>query len=206
MADPARFWNRIARRYAKRPVADEDAYQHKLKITRSYLRPDMNLLEIGCGTGSTALAHAPLVGHIDAIDFSEAMIGIARDKAAAAGVSNVSFRCLAIADLDAPAAAYDMVLGLSILHLLDDWRALIAQVHALLRPGGLFVSSTACIADIMPLFRLVAPLGSAVGVLPRVSIFTAAELRAAITGAGFSIEHDWQPAPRQALFIVARKQ
>ena len=206
MADPARFWNRIARRYAKRPVADEDAYQHKLKITRSYLRPDMNLLEIGCGTGSTALAHAPLVGHIDAIDFSEAMIGIARDKAAAAGVSNVSFRCLAIADLDAPAAAYDMVLGLSILHLLDDWRALIARVHALLRPGGLFVSSTACIADIMPLFRLVAPLGSAVGVLPRVSIFTAEALRAAITGAGFSIEHDWQPAPRQALFIVARKQ
>ncbi len=47
----ARFWDRIAKRYARTPVADEAAYQRKLKITRGYLRPDMEVMEFGCGTG-----------------------------------------------------------------------------------------------------------------------------------------------------------
>ena len=53
------FWNRIANRYSKQPVGDETAYQKKLQITRDYLEPHMEVLELGCGTGSTAIAHAP---------------------------------------------------------------------------------------------------------------------------------------------------
>ena len=55
MATSARFWDRIAERYSKSPVADEAAYQKKLQVTREYFRPDMEVLEIGCGTGSTAI-------------------------------------------------------------------------------------------------------------------------------------------------------
>ena len=68
------FWNRIARRYARQPVADQAAYEHKLAVTQGYLRPEMELVEIGCGTGSTALVHAPRVRHITAFDGSSAMI------------------------------------------------------------------------------------------------------------------------------------
>ena len=77
-----RFWDRLAERYAQQPIADEVAYQTKLKVTRGYLRPDMDLLDFGCGTGGTAIIHAPYVRHIKAIDFSEAMLAIARGKAA----------------------------------------------------------------------------------------------------------------------------
>ena len=35
-----RFWDRIAERYARQPIADEAAYQKKLEQTREYLRPD----------------------------------------------------------------------------------------------------------------------------------------------------------------------
>src|SRR5215217_1657238 len=59
-----RFWDNLAERYARQPIADEAAYQTKLDITRSYLHPDMAVLEFGCGTGSTALQHAPHVRHI----------------------------------------------------------------------------------------------------------------------------------------------
>ena len=55
----SRFWDRVAEGYAKKPVADEAAYQKKLQVTRDYFRPDMEVLEFGCGTGSTAIAHAP---------------------------------------------------------------------------------------------------------------------------------------------------
>jgi len=77
----AKFWDRIADRYSRKPVADEAAYQKKLQVTREYLRPDMEVLEFGCGTGSTAIVHAPCVKQIRAIDVSAKMIEIARHKA-----------------------------------------------------------------------------------------------------------------------------
>jgi len=46
----------------------------------------------------------------------------------------------------------DAVLGLSILHLLDNKEEVIAKVHRTLKPGGIFVTSTACIGDTMMRF------------------------------------------------------
>ncbi|MDH3441394.1 MAG: class I SAM-dependent methyltransferase, partial [Gammaproteobacteria bacterium] len=120
MHESARFWDKIAPRYSRKPVSDEAAYQKKLEVTREYLRPDMDVLEFGCGTGSTAIAHAPYVKHILATDISPKMIEIARDKAAADEVENVTFRVATIEDLDASDSAFDAALGLSILHLLED--------------------------------------------------------------------------------------
>ena len=41
MADQsAKFWDNVAERYSRRPVADEAAYQKKLAVTRGYFRPD----------------------------------------------------------------------------------------------------------------------------------------------------------------------
>ena len=145
MRQPSRFWDRIAERYAKRPVADEDAYQKKLQVTRDYLRPDMEVLEFGCGTGSTAIAHAPYVKHIQAIDISSKMIDIAQRKAAADNVENVTFVQSGIEEYSAPDQSLDAVLGLSILHLLENKEEAIAKVHRMLKPGGIFVTSTACL-------------------------------------------------------------
>lgn len=200
-----RFWDRTAKRYARKPVPDEAIYQRKLAITREYLRPDMSVMEFGCGTGSTALAHAPYVTHVHAIDFSAKMIEIAKAKADAAGIGNVTFTQSGIEEFDAPDASYDVILGLSVLHLLEDRKAAIAKVHRLLKLRGVFVSSTACIADMLPLFRYVAPAGRALGFLPYVDIFTGRELAADLHEAGFAIEHQWQPGRKQAVFIVAGK-
>jgi ubiquinone/menaquinone biosynthesis C-methylase UbiE len=200
-----RFWDKIAERYARKPVADEAIYQRKLETTRKYLRPDMDVMEFGCGTGSTALAHAPYVRHIHAVDFSGQMLEIAKRKAEASGVSNVTFSQSGIEEFDAPDASFDVILGLSVLHLLENRKAAIAKVHRLLKPGGVFVSSTACIADMMPLIRYVAPAGRALGLMPYIDIFTKADLIADLTGAGFAIEHEWQPGPKQAIFLVAGK-
>ena len=201
----AKFWDRIAARYARSPVADEAAYQKKLAVTQALLRPDMELLEFGCGTGSTAIVHAPHVKHIRATDISAKMLDIARGKAEAAGVGNVTFERATIEALEAPDDSLDMVLGLSILHLLEDKDAAIAKAHAMLKPGGRFVSSTACLADSHNWLRLIAPAGKALGLMPYVSFFTKAELEQSLTQAGFEIEQSWQPGKGKAVFIVARK-
>ena len=89
MDQSTKFWDKIADRYARQPVADEAAYQKKLQVTRDYFRPDMEVLEIGCGTGSTAIAHTPYVNHIRAIDFSANMIAIAQQKANDQQINNI---------------------------------------------------------------------------------------------------------------------
>jgi ubiquinone/menaquinone biosynthesis C-methylase UbiE len=205
MAVASKFWDRLADHYARQPIADEDAYRTKLKVTQGYFRPDMEVLEFGCGTGGTAIIHAPFVRHIRAIDFSEKMLEIARAKAVDAGVENVSFERADIAELTAADGRYDAVLGLSILHLLADKDAVIAKVFAMLKPGGYFVSSTTCIGDTMKLFRFIAPLGKAMGLLPQLDVMTSGELVASLEAAGFGIDHQWQPGKGKAVFIVAQK-
>lgn len=199
-----KFWDKIAERYSKRPVADEEAYQEKLRVTREYLRPGMRVLEFGCGTGSTAIAHAPYVQHIQAIDVSANMIGIARGKARADGIENVTFEKSTIEELDVPDASFDAVLGLSILHLLDDKEAVIVRVHQVLKPGGIFVTSTACIGDSMKYFGIVAPVLPFFG-LPLVRVFTLEELKASFAAAGFTIDYQWEPGSGKAVFIIAVK-
>ncbi|MEM8789404.1 MAG: class I SAM-dependent methyltransferase [Pseudomonadota bacterium] len=201
-----RFWDRIAARYARQPVADETAYRRKLEVTQSYFQPDWQVLELGCGTGSTALAHAPHVAHILATDLSTRMLEIGRSKAALAGVRNVTFRQAAVEDFDAPPESFDAVLGLSLLHLLADERAALAKIRGLLKPGGIFVSSTVCMKDMTGVFfRLILPVGRALRVFPMVRSFSADTLRSNLRAAGFEIDHDWRPAPGKALFLVARK-
>ncbi len=205
MSRETRFWDRIAARYAKRPVPDEAAYRKKLNKTRKYFRPDMAVLEFGCGTGSTALAHAPYVAHIRATDMSANMIQIARGKARAMNVGNVTFQQATIEELDVAGGSQDAVLGLSILHLLADKEAVIAKVHRMLKPGGIFVSSTACLGDTMPWFKVIGPIGRWLRLIPRVAVFTREDLEVSLTSGGFEIDYQWQPGKGKAVFIIARK-
>jgi len=202
---PSGFWDRLAKRYAKQPVADAAAYQTKLEVTRGYLKADMEVLEFGCGTGTTALHHAPFVRHIRAIDISAKMLEIARTKATAADVTNVTFEQSGIEDLDAAGASYDAVMGHSILHLVEDRANVIARVHGLLKPGGVFVSSTVCLGGTMAALKLILPIGRFFGLLPLIRFFTVDELASDITDAGFGIVHQWQPGKDKAVFIVAIK-
>lgn len=191
--------------YAKSPVADQAAYEQKLAETQALMTPEMNVLEFGCGTGTTALHHAQHVKHVRATDISERMIEIAREKAQAAGIENVDFDVFDFDHLDVPDGAFDMVLGMSILHLVDDPQVAIAKAHRLLKPGGYFITSTACLGDTMGWFGLVGPIGHFFGLIPKVKIFKASELVDSIQAAGFEIETQWQKDKSVACFVVAKK-
>ncbi|MEM6451772.1 MAG: class I SAM-dependent methyltransferase [Cyanobacteria bacterium P01_D01_bin.105] len=205
MAQSTKFWDKIADKYAKMPIADEAAYQKKLAVTRDYFRPDMEVLEIGCGTGSTAILHAPYVQHIRAIDFSANMLAIVQDKAEAERIDNITFEQAAIEDLDIPNQSLDVVLGLSILHLLPNKDAASAQAYQMLKPGGLFITSTVCMGETMSWFKLVAPIGRVLGFLPFIQVLTAQTLADSLTQAGFELDYQWQPSKDKAVFIVAKK-
>ena len=205
MNQSVKFWDKIADKYSKQPIADEAAYEKKLKVTQEYLKPDWSILEFGCGTGGTAIIHAPHVKQIRAIDISSEMIKIAQGKADAEDINNITFEQLTIEELEAEDCTYDAVLGLSILHLLEDKKSAIAKVYQMLKPGGIFVTSTTCMGDAYSWFKFIAPIGKALGFFPVVKIFTAQHLIESLTDAGFAIDYQWQPSKDKAIFIVAKK-
>ncbi len=203
MSNAIPFWDRNAAGYAKRPVADPDSYQTKLEVTRRYLSETSRVLEVGCGTGSTAVAHAPYAEHILATDLSGKMLEIAQRKADEAGVENVEFRQVpveAIKEFD-----FDMVMAHSLLHLLEDKDQVIRQIYRMLKPGGVFVSSTICLGETHSWLRWIAKPAKLIGLFPLIRFFTGDALRDSMRSAGFEIEHDWQPGPKKALFLVARR-
>jgi ubiquinone/menaquinone biosynthesis C-methylase UbiE len=206
MDQSVKFWDKIAERYSQQPIADTAAYQKKLQVTREYFQPDMEVLEFGCGTGSTAISHAPYVKHIHALDISSKMIEIAHGRADANNVENVTFEQSTIDEFSVSDQTLDAVLGLSILHLLDNKEEVIAKVHKMLKPGGIFVTSTVCLGDSMMRFiRFVVPVGKFFGLLPMVKVFTRKDLEHSFTEAGFEIDYQWQPGKGKAVFIVAKK-
>ena len=205
----ARFWDRIAVKYAADPIADTDGYEATLQRVRSLLTADQDVLEIGCGTGTTALSLAPSTRRLLATDVSAGMIAIAREKLAAELVPRLSFE---VADADAAVAGeeeYDVVLAFNLLHLVTDLDRALELAMRALRPGGLLISKTACISEMNPLIPYLAlPLMRAVGKAPHVLCFDAAALQSAIARQGMdivSVERHGTRGKDIRVFIVARK-
>jgi ubiquinone/menaquinone biosynthesis C-methylase UbiE len=203
----AAFWDRIADRYAARAIRDEAAYARTIAATQALLQPGDRVLELGCGTGTTALRLADPAWEIEATDFSARMIAIAEEKARTAGVASVRF---AQADLTDPAAApgpFDVALAFNLLQLMPDLPGALAAIRARLRPGGLFVSKSLCLGEPgWRLARTVVAVLKAVGAAPPLRPLHIAALDAAVEAAGFEIlERGVFPERPPARFLAARR-
>lgn len=205
MGTATRFWNWNAERYSQQTIADDASYQKKLAMTQKILTPDMHVVEFGCGTGSTAVAHAPHVKTYHAIDVSQKMIEIGRGKAAEAGLSNLQFSVGTLEEAGEPDAGCDAVLGLNILHLLPDVEGTIGSVARILKPGGHFVSSTICLKELEGKLRWLGLATRVLPLFPTVRSFALADLEGMLTRAGFEIEERFEQR-RGVVFLVATKR
>jgi SAM-dependent methyltransferase len=115
------FWDKLAERYAKQPIANLASYERKLEVTKSRLSPTDAILDIGCGTGSLALELAPHVAAVHALDFSGEMIKIGKSKASDQNVTNITFHqsTLEAAEEFQP-GQFDGICAYNILHLVED--------------------------------------------------------------------------------------
>ncbi|WP_196138917.1 class I SAM-dependent methyltransferase [Aliikangiella sp. G2MR2-5] len=206
MTQTALFWDKISKKYAAKPVADEEAYQKKLAMTQAYLTHESKVLEFACGTGSTALVHAPLVSSYTAIDISPKMVEICKNKLSDTEIHNLEFKVATLDDYRQFENEYDVILGLSILHLLSNYKEVIAQTFKMLKPGGIFVSNTGCLSDHMAYMRFILPLMKLLGLAPHVEFFSRKELEQSMLSSGFIIEKAWlPPKSKTSYFVIARK-
>jgi len=187
-------------------VADEDAYERTLDRVRAYLTPTDRVLELGCGTGTTAVKLAGSAREILGTDYSQEMIAIATAKARLGGVTHVRFEQRTLDDPALGRESFDVLMAMNLLHLLSDLSARLERIRELLRPGGLFISKTPCVGDQGFALRLVIPLMRATGLAPYVNFVTERSLAAAIAGAGFEVvETGLYPRKTRSLLVVARK-
>lgn len=185
----ARFWDRAARGYAKSPIKDMTGYERTLARVAEHVGASDHVLELGCGTGSTALRLAPRVRRYHATDLAPEMVAIANEKLAAEPQQNLTFAAATAAEVPVPEGGYDAVLAFNLLHLVEDLDATLVEIRDCLRPGGVLIAKTALIKEMNVVIRGILPLMRVIGKAPKsVGVFGESALIAAMTRAGLTVE------------------
>lgn len=124
-------------------LGGERAYREKT-LEVAALETGESVLDVGCGTGTLAIAAKRRVGSagkVYGIDASPEMIARARKKAAKAA-SDVNFENAFVEDLPFANASFDVVLCTTMLHHLPEKarRQCLSEVGRVLKPGGRFLA------------------------------------------------------------------
>ena len=102
-----------------------------------HLRPDAEVLDVGCGPGTITLGLARRAGRTVGLDASAAMVEEARSLAVTSGVANAAFEVGSAYDLPYADGSFDVVYAHQVMqHLAEPVRAL-REARRVLRPGGL---------------------------------------------------------------------
>ena len=102
-------------------------------------QPGHRVLELAAGPGDTGLLAAELIqpgGTLISTDAVEAMVEIARARAAELGIDNAEFRTMDAEWLDLPTASIDGVIARWGYMLLADPATALGETRRVLRPGG----------------------------------------------------------------------
>lgn len=97
--------------------------------------PDMDVLDIGCGTGLVTFALQPHVRTVTAIDSSQGMLDELEKKVAARSLANVRTRLVDLEKDDLP-GPFDLVASSMTFHHIKDTDLLLERIAGILKPGG----------------------------------------------------------------------
>jgi len=107
-------------------------WARRVKMLSTHLHPGMSVLELGCGTGYFTRELARSGAQLAAIDVSPELLEIAKANCSA---PNVRYEIQNAYALNYPDAAFDSVVGSSILHHLEI-EAAIREIYRVLKSGG----------------------------------------------------------------------
>jgi ubiquinone/menaquinone biosynthesis C-methylase UbiE len=126
---PLAFWERIGRRTVERLALETGA----------------KVLDVGCGTGASALPAARMVepsGFVTGVDLSARLLDRARAKAKARGITNVDFRLADMTSLGYPDDHFDTVVSVFSIFFVPDMEGLVRELWRMVRRGGKLAVTT----------------------------------------------------------------
>jgi SAM-dependent methyltransferase len=107
-------------------------WARRVKMLSGHLKPEMTVLELGCGTGYFTRELARSGADIVAIDVSPELLEIARTNCSA---PNVRYEIQNACALTYSNATFDSAVGSSVLHHLEIEEA-VREIYRVLKPGG----------------------------------------------------------------------
>lgn len=203
-----KFWDAFSARYDKITTKSEQTLSKTIANTSRYLTASDIVLDFACGTGSAAVGLARKVKKIYAIDISSKMIDVAKKKTAENEIENIDFARASIFDAVFKNETFDMILAFNVLHLLEDPRKTVMRINELLKPEGLFISSTECGGENRwALINVFSSIISKIGLVPHISFFDISELEYKIVNEGFKIleTENFHTFKQPNHFVVAKK-
>lgn len=136
-AQQAQRWDGLYRR----KWAFRDRLALFVSAVQQYAPPGAEVLDVGCGSGNIALALAQRGYQVRGVDGAETMLQVAREQARQRGLSGLVFERQDLTALDAPQAAFDVVICSSVIEYIPDDAAFARRMVAALRPGGTLLIS-----------------------------------------------------------------
>jgi ubiquinone/menaquinone biosynthesis C-methylase UbiE len=133
----AQYFDRVAGEWDQRRSSYFGEAVRKAAIQKAHLRPDMDVADVGAGTGFLSAGLAPLVRKVYALDGSAAMLQVARQNLK--DFHNIVYQEADGLALPLPDARLDAVFANMYLHHCEDPQAAIAEMARLLLPGGRLV-------------------------------------------------------------------
>src|SRR5215510_4873141 len=119
--EPLSFWDLIGKR----------------TVNNLKLQAGAKVLDVGCGTGASALPAAQAVGKnglVVGVDLAARLLDRARTQAA--GLDNVEFRVADMTALNYPDSSFDAVVNIFSIFFVPDMEGLVRELWRMVRPGG----------------------------------------------------------------------
>ena len=114
-------------------------------VARLALPSGATVLDVGCGTGTSAIPAAENVGpkgKVIAVDLADRLLAIARRKAVARNLENIEFRHGDMENLEYPDQHFDAVICVFAIFFVQDVAKQIRELWRMVRPNGQLAITT----------------------------------------------------------------
>ena len=114
-------------------------------VERLRLKSGAHVLDVGCGTGASAIPAAEAVGstgRVVGIDLSDQLLALAREKAIARGLKHIEFRKVDMTSSGYADGEFDAVVSVFSVFFVPDMVGLVTELWRMVKPGGKLAIST----------------------------------------------------------------
>ena len=158
-------------------------YRLLIEVTTKYIRPNHEILDIGCGAGTLSFFIASLGNKIFGIDISSKAIRECLNSKNTLGLKKVNFAQMDFPN-ETPKNKFDAVLLTEVIEHLNDDKKAVASISKLLKKAGIMILSTPSRKAPLHRLGLTRKFDLKVGHLRRYNLD---ELKRLLTSTGFEI-------------------
>ena len=138
------YWQFLSPIYAPIMESDKKFYDAVCSCIKPYLKSDMNVLELACGSGQLSIPLAPLAGSWLATDFSEKMIEQAKKREKS---ENLRFAVMDATAVPYENESFDCIVISNALHIMPEPEKAMQEICRTLKPNGILYAPTFLWAD-----------------------------------------------------------